>query len=83
MIVSPGNVFDALDDVIVKRWFEFIKDPMLRRAFFLRHKLRIDSSGVIVTSTSMGLDWANAFGMIEGKCSPILRVMSSLTIRPT
>lgn len=55
MVFSPGKVFDSFDEVVVLRWFAFVKDPTVRCAGFVRHAFPI---------TVQLLMWQVGFGIV-------------------
>jgi hypothetical protein len=37
IVFTPGKAFDSLDEVVIRRWFAFVKDPTARCTGFCRH----------------------------------------------
>jgi hypothetical protein len=37
MVFTPGKVADSLDEVIITRWFAFIKDPLVKVGGFIKY----------------------------------------------
>jgi hypothetical protein len=54
MVFSPGKIFGALDEVIITRWFAFVKDPMQRCSGFWRHAFPI-GIWLIIWQFTLGL----------------------------
>jgi hypothetical protein len=75
MIFSPGKVFDALDEVIIQRWFAFIKDPLAKCDNFFRHAYPI-TIWFLIFQFSLGIK-AGVFGHSEDYVIA-LTILSSL-----
>jgi hypothetical protein len=54
MIFTPGKVFDSLDEVVITRWFAFIRDPMAKCERFHCHAFPI-TIDLLIYQFSLGI----------------------------